>query len=169
MNDQLTPNALAFIALTNEYCHTLEHIGDLQQLTLAQTMLKLLPRIYITAGDLAMAKRDVEDEGYISPSLDENTYDQLRLLIANIMGEDDVYLETMVEDMRYSDSPVSATVSENLADLYQEFFNFVHSVQDMPTEVQYGLIEACVANFREYWGQTLCNVLRALHNLYFAI
>ena len=41
------------------------------------------------------------------------------------MAEEDIYLEVFLEDMKYSDTPISASVSENLADLYQEFFNLI--------------------------------------------
>jgi hypothetical protein len=79
------------------------------------------------------------------------------------MGETDVYLEVFEEDMKYSDTPIAVTVSENLADLYQEFFNLVYSVKDADTEAQTQLLHLCKENFKDYWGQTLCNVMRALH------
>ncbi len=40
------------------------------------------------------------------------------------MGEDDVFLETFEEDMKYSDTPVAASVSESLADIFQPLYNF---------------------------------------------
>ena len=171
MSQELSPNALAFIALTNEYCHAIETAEPQEayqvdsNLPFIHQMLKLLPRIYIVATDLYDGKGDSADE-FIESSLDENTYDQVRQILSQVMGDDDTYLETNLNDMQYSDTPVSATVSECLADLYQEFYNLVHAVQDIPTELQVTLIDACMYNFREYWGQTLCNVLRAMHTIY---
>lgn len=157
----LSPNDLAFIALTNEYCQIVEQAADFSRHDLIDRMLKLLPRIYISARDL-----DIPDDtmgGYIEPSLEEATYDQGRETIARVMEDEDIYLEVFMDDMRYSDTPISASISENLADLYQEFYNFVHAIQDAPTYLQTEMLTACGTNFREYWGQTLCNVLRALH------
>lgn len=171
MSRELSPNALAFIALTNEYCHAIETIEPQESynmesnLAFVHSMLKLLPRIYIVATDLFDTKGDLTDE-FIDSSLDENTYDLMRQKLSQVMGDDDAYLETNVNDMQFSDTPVTATVSENLADLYQEFYNLVHAVQDIPTELQVLLIDSCTYNFRSYWGQTLCNVLRALHTIY---
>lgn len=170
MNNKLTPNELAFIALSNEYCQCIETVhqtGDRD--TIVESMLKVLPRIYITATDLSLNGFDDDIDEFIDAALDENTYDMVRVMLSQLMAEDDVYLETFMEDMRYSDSPISATVSENLADLYQEFYNFVHGIQDVTTAVQRALIEACLVNFREYWGQTLCNVLRAMHSIRYTI
>ena len=171
MSQELSPNALAFIALTNEYCHAIETVEPQESnrmdsnLPFVHQMLKLLPRIYIVATDLYDGMGDMTDE-FIESSLDENTYDLVRQKLSQVMGDDDTYLETNLDDMQFSDTPVSATVSENLADLYQEFYNLVHAVQDIPTELQVLLIDSCVNNFRSYWGQTLCNVLRALHTTY---
>ena len=160
--DKLSPTSLAFIALANEYCETIENCSNYSKQDFAETMLKLLPRIYISVVDIEPGL-DFYD-AIISPSLDEPSYDIVRNNIAAMMGEDDVYLEVFVEDMKYSDTPIATSVSENLADLYQEFYNLVASLQDLNTEDQRQLINICKDNFHEYWGQTLCNVLRALHS-----
>ena len=81
------------------------------------------------------------------------------------MADEDVYLEVFLDDMKYSDTPISSTVSENLSDLYQEFFNLIHAVEYPTSDDQSDLLGLCYENFTDYWGQTLCNVLRALHNI----
>ena len=132
---------------------------------LVARMLQLLPRIYITVSDI-----DQEygySDYYIDGALDEMAYDQARDMLAAIMADDDVYLEVFLDDMKYSDTPIAVTVSENLADLYQEFYNFINAVRDVPTEVQTELVGIEKDNFVQYWGQTLCNVLRALNSIYY--
>ncbi len=81
------------------------------------------------------------------------------------MGPDDIYLEVFEEDMKYSDTPVSASISEGLADLFQVTFNFLSMIRDAPDEiVGLGLL-AMRDDFRGYWSAILCNVLRALNHL----
>ena len=125
----------------------------------------MLPRIYITSLDLI--DNVLENEDGIGAFLDESVYDQIRANVSAVMADEDVYLEVFVEDMKYSDTPISATISENLADLYQEFYNFIASVNDATTSVQRSMIMQCKDDFNAFWGQTLCNVLRALHNIHF--
>lgn len=163
--EKLTPNELAFIALANEYCQALEqaHQCDTRDQFVAQ-MLKLLPRLYITVSDI---EDDTWGEAYIDAALEEDVYDLMLSRVQQIMAEEDVYLEVFVEDMKYSDTPISASVSENLADMYQEFFNLIHSIQDALTETQHEMLCQCKTNFVNYWGQTLCNVLRALNAIYY--
>ena len=165
--DKLTPNELAFIALANEYCHALEHAFDYESRErFTDQMLKLLPRLYITISDI---EDDAYSEAYIDSVLEEDVYDLVRDRVARIMAEEDIYLEVFIEDMKYSDTPISASVSENLADLYQEFFNLIHSVQEAMTETQHEMLCQCKVNFINYWGQTLCNVLRALHAINYGL
>lgn len=162
-NDKLSPNSLAFIALTNEYCQLIENCADYGREDALDAFLKILPRIYITITDIEMPL-DYYD-AFISQSLDEPTYDMVRSNVGAIMGEDDVYLEVFLDDMKYSDTPIATSISENLADLYQEFYNLLASLRDLNTEEQRELLAVCKENFKEYWGQTLCNVLRALHSV----
>jgi hypothetical protein len=70
-----------------------------------------------------------------------------------------------VEDMKYSDTPISAFISENIADIYQDVRNFVSVYQYELTEQMNDALYVCRDNFRTYWGQKLVNVLRPLHSL----
>lgn len=161
--DKLSPTSLAFIALTNEYCQLVENCGDYDSEGFVDALLKLLPRIYITVTDL---EPNLEYfDAIISQALDEPSYEVVRGNLSAMIGEDDVYLEVFVDDMKYSDTPIATSISENLADLYQEFYNLVASLRDLNTEEQRQILGMCKENFMEYWGQTLCNVFRALHSL----
>ena len=165
--EKLKPNELAFIALANEYCHALEHALEHESRDeFIVELLKLLPRLYITMSDL---ERDPFADAYIEPALDEDVYDMVRDRVSQIMAEEDIYLEVFVEDMKYSDTPISASISENLADLYQEFFNLIHSIQDALTETQHEMLCQCKMNAENYWSQTLCNVLRALNAINYGV
>ena len=164
-NSKLAPNSLAFIALSNEFCSAIENAMEFEKENFVAKMLKMLPRIYMTVTDIDIEESN--EDYYALPYLDESVYDNLRSQLAALMGEDDVFLETFEEDMKYSDAPVSATISEDLADIYQQLYNFVASVRDVDTEAINSIIITCKEDFASYWGQTLCNVLRALHSVFY--
>ena len=164
-NSKLAPNSLAFIALSNEFCSAIENAMEFEKEDFVAKMLKMLPRIYMTVTDIDIEESN--EDYYALPYLDESVYDNLRPQLAALMGEDDVFLETFEEDMKYSDAPVSATISEDLADIYQQLYNFVASVRDVDTEAINSIIITCKEDFASYWGQTLCNVLRALHSVFY--
>lgn len=159
---QLTPNTLAFIALCNEYCAATENCSAMTPNEFTGSMLRLLPRIYISASDLPA---NDFGNGFIEPAMDEDTYNAVCSSISALLGEHDTYLEVFEEDMKYSDTPIAASISEGLSDLTQVFYNFVETVRDAPTPVVEVAVAAIAEDFREYWSRILCNQLRALNAL----
>lgn len=158
-------NTLAFIALCNEYCAELEKASGTDARDFLSKMLDLLPRIYITARDLHT--EGSIDEGYIDPVLEEDSYDRIRRSTEIVLGEHDTFLEVFEADMKYSDTPLAASVSESLADLFQVFYNFLETVRDAPEELIESAVEAIKEDFRYNWAQTLCNVLRPINSIYY--
>ena len=160
----LNTNSIAFIGLCNEYCMALENCRETEQEEFIESMLKLLPRLYISATDLTV--NYVEDEEpYIDNILEEDYYESIRRGIEQLMGEHDVYLEVFEEDMKYSDTPVSASIAEGLADIFQALYNFINTGRDSTDDVTAMALLAVRDDFKAYWSATLCNVLRALNHL----
>ncbi|MBD5247826.1 MAG: DUF5063 domain-containing protein [Barnesiella sp.] len=159
---QLNPNAIAFTGLANEYCQAVENAREYEQGDFVRTMLKLLPRLYITASDLTIDDVD-EFDAYIDPALEEDYYDSVRRSMEEVFGEDDIYLEVFEEDMKFSDTPVSASISEGLADIFQVLYNYLATVRDTTDETVKLALVSVRDDFKSYWSSTLCNVLRALN------
>ena len=89
--------------------------------------------------------------------------------MAALLGEDDTYLETFEEDMKYSDTPIAASIAEGLADIYQDLYNFLSPVRDSDGALAAPALVECRENFASYWGQTLTNVMRPLNHLHYRI
>lgn len=96
-------------------------------------------------------------------------YEAVRTRIASLLGENDTYLETFHPDMPYSDTPVAAFISENLADMYQDIGNFLSLFRQGNEFVMREALALCQTNFREYWGQQALNALKALHALRYSM
>ena len=76
------------MALANEYCQALEQARDeYGQLAFVNAMLRILPRIYISASDIYVPEALLE-EAYIDNRLDEDYYDSVRRNIENLLGPD---------------------------------------------------------------------------------
>ena len=84
------------------------------------------------------------------------------------MGGSDDYLEVFTADMQRSDLPLSSSVSENIADIYQDVKDFLMNYRTAVTEIMNDALVKLVNNFQTYWGQRLVNVLRALHQIYYS-
>lgn len=165
MSSQLSNNTLTFIALANEYCQAVEGAREAERREFVANMLRLLPRLYITATDIPTAM--AESESYIAPALDEDYYDSMRRNVEMLLGEDDTYLDVFQEDMRFSDTPIAASVSEGIADLFQVMYNFIETVREAPNELISEAVEAVRDDFGHYWSRTICNLIRALNAVYY--
>ncbi len=160
------------VALCSEYCAALENSREMEKSDFVYSLLGYLPRIYFEFHDIdeeeSAASFDEWSIG-LTDHLDEMQYEAIRLQLAAVFGEDDTYLETFERDMKYSDSPIATTISENLADIYQPLYNFVAEVRESEGGSLEEAFRACKDAFKEYWSQTLCNVLRAVNNLEYRI
>lgn len=163
----LTPNQLAFLALSNEYCRALEGAPEADPEEFATAMCKLLPRLYISATDLP--EPAFPGESYLPAALTEDGYDAAARGVRQLMAEHDTFLEVFVEDMKYSDTPITASISEGLADIYQVLFNLIDSAADAPAEVIDEYLQSVKEDFAAFWSQTLCNTLRALNALRYGL
>lgn len=153
------------VALCAEYCSTIEHCREVELNDLVETLLGQLPRLYYEFHDIDAGESSSIDEWGVGVSdhLEEEQYESVRMQLAAAFGEEDTYLETFEKDMKYSDTPIATTISENLADIYQPLFDLVVEVRESDGENLDEAYRACKDGFREYWSQTLCNVMRALN------
>lgn len=159
-------NTVEFVTVAAEYCAFLEQVYDKEPSRVVDVLCKLLPLVYLKATMLA----DTEPEGlYLEEVVTEPDYDAIRQMLSEKFGENDDYLEVFVEDMKYSDTPVRRCISEDMADIYQALKNFVNSYRSGLDEVMAEAVAVCAEGFRTYWGQTLTNTLRAVHNVRYNI
>lgn len=185
-NTQLRSRLLGVTALAAEYCMVVENATESTAKEFVGKMLNILPKLYIEFFDIIpdSAQEDnnddtdlyvdgyaplepVDEDTYYPDYVDEDYYEGVRRHIENLLGPNDTFLETFEEDMKYSDTPIAASISESLADIFQPLYNFISIVKDSEGEHLTGAYIECRENFVSYWAQTLCNVLRALNHIYF--
>lgn len=154
---------IEFVTIGVEFCSLLEKEEQTTRKEWLEKMTRLLPMLYLKASLLpeTIFMEDASQEIFVR----EEDYAHIAGKIAAIMGEEDVYLDVFVDDMKYSDTPVSAFVSENIADIYQDVRNFVSVYQYEIEDQMYAALTLVIENFKIYWGQKLVNVLRPLHTL----
>ena len=159
-------NTLAeFAAAAAKYCSLLENAEQFETDEVVGQLELLLPRIYYNISVLASEEEQEEFYEPVPDYLDEQYYDSIRRKLEMLFGEDDAYLETFEEDMKYSDTPIGASVSESLADIFQPLYNFLIESRESGGERMKDAFMQCRSDFEAYWSQTLCNVMRPLNKL----
>ena len=156
-----------FVTVGVEFCAMLENDEVVARTEWLAKMTRLLPMLYLKAA-LLPDTIAMDENGLAEAFVREDDYARVAGRVAAIMGEEDVYLDVFVEDMKYSDTPVSAFISENIADIYQDVRNFVSVYQYEIADQMLEALAAAIANFKNYWGQKLVNVLRPMHTLQYA-
>ena len=171
MNTQDNPlyqrDILEFVTVAVQYCAYLEDSEGRSREEFVDTMSKLLPLLYLK-GSL-LPQYETYSDNMLSDYVTEENYDIIRNNIAYIMADKDDYLDVFVDDMKYSDEPIMMTISENLADIYQDIKNFAYIYKQGVEDEMMSALELCNQNFRTDWGQKLVNVLRAIHEVKYTI
>lgn len=156
-------DTVEFVTVAAEFCAYLERANSHNRKEFVDTLLKLLPLLYLKA-QMLPDEESISDDG-LEQFVTEDSYEILRMNIAELLADKDSYLDVFVEEMKYSDTPITKNISEDLADIYQDIKNFVSLFKLGINETMHDAIIECNAHFREYWGQTLVNTLRALHDI----
>ena len=159
-------NVVEFVTVAAEFCRFLEQAEGMKRTDFVDTILKMLPLLYLKAILLPPCEimGEEEPENYVT----EETYEVLRMNLAAILADRDDYLDVFVSDMKYSDQPITRYISEELADIYQDVRDFIFVFQLGLNETMHDALAICQENFRLYWGPKLVNTLRALHEVRYA-
>ncbi len=159
-------NVIEFITVANEFCSFLERSESLETPDFLGSLQKILPLLYLKASLLPEFEFEAEDglEKFVS----EMDYNQIQQKILRHTGANDDYQEVFLSGMQFSESALTASISENVADIYQEMKDLVMSFRMLNDEVMEQAVWECKNNFSQLWGQALVNCLRAIHNLIYS-
>lgn len=156
-------DSIEFVTVAVQYCAFLENFENITQEELTDKLTKILPLLYLKASLIPETEEVTDEESEVTVT--EADYNYITSKIYSIYGKDDTYLEVFLQDMKYSDTPISASISEDLADIYQDLKNFITIYERGITDNMNDALYVCTENFKAYWGQKLVNVLRALHSI----
>ena len=159
-------SVVEFVAAANEFCKYVERAQELKGDDLLKILQRILPFMYIKASLLPALQPYFEDgnEKFVT----ENQWERIKNLLNEKFGTADDYLE--IFDIRTVDaeSAVAVSISENMADIYQDIKDFLLLYQTGTQEVMNDAIWECKLNFETHWGQKLVNSLRAIHNFVYS-
>jgi hypothetical protein len=154
---------LDFVTTCRDFCIFVEHSEKHDIRKFIDYSHKILPLLYLRAACLPSLDSKFEDfnERFVT----EKDYESVRKKMLTKLGQYDTYEEVFDPGKEDSDDVIGASISENMADIYQDLKDFILLYEIGSNEVMYEAIWACRQSFEIYWGQRLTNALRALHFL----
>ncbi len=157
---------IEFVAVANEFCKYAERASGLKGDELLKILQRILPLMYIKASLLPSLDPFFEDgnEKFVTESEWISVNDTLR----EKFGTANDYLEVFDDKISDTEGPVLSSISENIADIYQDIKDFLLLYQTGTGEVMNDAIWECRMNFENFWGQKLVNAMRAIHKFLYS-
>lgn len=154
-------NVVEFVAVANEFCKYAEQASKLKGDELLKILQRILPLMYLKASLLPSPEPVFEDgnEKFVT----EAGWFMINDTLREKFGSADAYLELSDEKSTEYDTPVQASIAENMADIYQDIKNFLLLYQTGTDEVMNDALWECRMNFENLWGQKLLSALKAIH------
>jgi hypothetical protein len=159
-------NVVEFVAVANEYCKYAEHASELKGDEMLKIMQRILPLMYLKASLLPALEPVFEDgnEKFVTETDWQRIHDTLR----QKLGTANDFAAQMSDILDDSGIPVPVTLSENMADIYQDLKDFILLYQTGTKEVMNDALWECRTNFENLWGQKLVNSMRAIHRFIYS-
>lgn len=159
-------SVVEFVAAANEFCKYAEYGSEVPGDELLRIFQRLLPYLYIKASLLPATEPVFEDgnEKFVTEADWNRVHDTLK----DRFGAADDYYEVFDDRIAEGGEPVIASLSENIADIYQDLKDFLLLYQTGSGEVMNDAVWECRMNFENIWGQKLVNSLRAIHRFIYS-
>ncbi len=158
-------NVVEFVTIANEFCAFAERASELEKDSFIDKSLKLFSLLYLKSM-LLPSLYQINEEGN-EKFVTEFDWQFIKNGIAVVLGDKDTYLDFFDEEMNETPEPVSRSISENMADIYQDLKDFLGIYQLGVEELSNDAIVECRQSFENYWGFRLVNSIRILHQLHY--
>jgi len=159
-------NVVEFVAVANEFSKYAVHASTLKGDELLKILQRILPLMYLKASLLPQLEPFFEDgnEKFVT----EADWNIINETLREKFGTANDYLEVFDEKINQSEGPVASSISENMADIYQDIKDFLLLYQTGTKEVMNDAVWECRMNFENFWGQKLVNSMRAIHKFLYS-
>jgi hypothetical protein len=159
-------NVVEFTAVAAEFCKYAEHASELKGDEMLKILQRILPLLYLKASLLPQLEPFFEDgnEKFIT----ESDWSRIHESFRQMLGSADDYLEVFDAKFESSEAPVPSSISENMADIYQDMKDYLILYQTGTSEVMNDAIWEIRMNFENIWGQKLVNSMRAIHKFIYS-
>ncbi|HPR58424.1 MAG TPA: DUF5063 domain-containing protein [Bacteroidales bacterium] len=154
-----SPFVLEFLAVAHKYCVFIEESDRYSPEEIREYLQKALPLLYLRGTVLPSVEPDdiASNEKYVTEEQWQSVFNDLR----SKFGNTDEYWFT--ENDNSTNDLIKGSLSDNLADIYQDMKDFVILYQKPLRDAKLAAVWAVRKLFRSHWGFRVVNVLKVLH------
>jgi hypothetical protein len=154
-----SPFVLEFLAVAQKFCLFIEEIEKYDKNQLYDYMHKALPLLYVRGSVLPEIQPD--DHSYNEKFVTEEQWQNVFNGIRNILQKDDEYW--FLENDNPLNEPVKASISDNLADIYQDMKDFIILYQKPLRGAKKMAVWEISELHKFHWGFRVVNLMKVLH------
>jgi len=161
----VSANVIDMFTVANEFCIFTEKADKYKPEEILQYYAKICPLLYLKGAILPVVEADEDyfGERFVNEDQWENIYNALLTVFP---GTDDFFTLSYENT---DNMPLKASISEHLADIYQDLKDFVLLYQKNHTYAKQNAVYECRQLFISHWGARIAAVLPAVHTLAFPI
>jgi hypothetical protein len=154
---------LDFVKKGNELTEILTPSEDFDQKEFAIALLRILPGMYSSIQNIPATEPlfDGGNEKFVS----EEEWSAIFQFVAGIMGSQNEYLDIPSEEEYDRTEIISRSLSEDLADIYQDIRDFLELYRNGTEEIMNDAMWECRMNFESYWGEKILRASLSLHRI----
>ncbi len=153
-----------FVTISNDFCLYLEHLKEEEGKAFILQSVTHLSGAYAALLKLGETEPVLDSPG--EPTVTEEEWSAIYKRIAILLGEYNDILRQAEEDEFDRSELVRHTISEDMADVYQDLKDFTviysRGIEELMNDAAWELRE----RFAEHWGKKLLRSLMALHELF---
>ena len=162
----LNQNITDFVTVVSEYCIFVENTGRFSKKDFLNKVRKILPMLYLKGALLPKFESLFNDEN--EKFVTEEDWDAIHTIVKRKLGFHDEYRDVFDPLTHEQLEQSTASISDNLADIYQDLKNFIRLYNVGTEDIMNDALWECQMNFEEFWGQRLLSALKAIHLVYFS-
>ncbi|HRY98859.1 MAG TPA: DUF5063 domain-containing protein [Bacteroidales bacterium] len=157
-----SPHVLELLTVANEYCLFVERAADYPLDDFLDFLRKILPMLYLKGSLLPTLEPDEHrPERYVTEQQWESVFNDLRAKLGPL---DDFYFIDLAEPG--DTEPWKGSLSDNLADIYQDLKDFLLLYQMNTYTAQQNAVSECRQLFAPHWGERITRAQYPLHQLW---
>ena len=158
----LSKSVIEMATVANEFCYFFETLEKKDKETILDFTQRILPLLYLKGTLLpeVTPNNPEANERFVTEEQWERIFTELR----DKFGKDD---EFWVIDPQYINEtePLKASLSENIADIYQDMKDFLTLLQKNTLAARENAISECSILLGNHWGYRVGNIFSRIHHL----
>ena len=151
-----------FYLAASQFCKLLEEVSAFPKRVFLSNVQKILSLIYLKAS--LMMKPDESDSGEPEKFVQENDWIFIKDQISTKLALSDKFIEIPLPEGTDPENFETITLSESLADIYQDLKDFSTNFEIGNDEATLISLYVCLDNFEKFWGIRALVCLTAIHH-----